>query len=91
MKTTSDGWYQVVIDPDDERLETLINAARLAADSDPTPIRMNLWLVAKMWVGEHLHPLVHHYVPMKEWDEASRRVIATDYLTCLWCSRTIHA
>ena len=87
MKTTSDGWYQVVFDPDDDRnLAAMMATAELVADKDG--MAWSPWLRLRLAASELLHPLVHHYVPMKEWDEGSQRIIQTDLLTCLWCPKT---
>lgn len=91
MKTTESGWYQIVIDPEDENAERLLQAAELMADSDPVPIKGGLWLAAKEFVSKVLHPVVHHYVPMKRWDQGSQRIIHTGYLICMWCPRAKEA
>jgi hypothetical protein len=58
------------------------------AVEDLGPTYMTPMLQLKLTVSKLLHPLVHHYVPMKRYDTASRRLINTPYFTCIWCPRT---
>ena len=88
MKTTDSGWYQVVIDPETPNAEALLAAAQLVADADPTPNKQSFWLDMKEWASKVLHPFgVHHFVPMKRWDAGSQRIIHTDIVVCMWCTR----
>lgn len=92
MKTTESGWYQVAINPDEENVEALLAAANEAADADPTPVKESPWLTVKEFVSKLLHPLgVHHFVPLKRWDQGSQRIINTGHLICLWCPRAKEA
>lgn len=89
MKNTEPGWFQVVFDPEDQKLQAMMKAAKDATWD--TPMKMTPWLAIRMQVGQWLHPIIHHYVPMKQWDPVSQRVISTPYVTCLWCPLTKEA
>ena len=88
MRTTDSGWFQVVIDPGLENVDMVTEQVEALVEGDEGHLLMTPWLEFKLMASRRLHPLVHHYVPMKRFDEGSQRLINTPYVTCIWCPRT---
>lgn len=75
---------QIVIDPEDRTDELMEAVNRLAEESAP---RIGFWLHAYLTVRWALHPLLHTFVKMKQYDIASGRIIDTGWKVCMYCSK----
>lgn len=92
MKTTNSGVFQVVLDPDDadvQMTEELVNEMLAPDRAAAERVFSSGTERVKYYLGYYLHGIgLHHFVPLKRWDQGSQRVIHTPHLVCMWCEKT---
>jgi len=85
MKTTDPSWSQLVLDSDQSENQLLMADVDAYLAKLPEP-KMTPWLQFKLVAGRALHFIgLHHFVPMRVFDENTRLVINSTMVTCMWC------